>query len=93
MNVMWCKVWRDLATNKARTLLVVLSTAAGVLAIGLVLGLSGVMRTRLTEDHRASTPAHVTLQGGPFNRADVDAVLREPGIADVEGGIEIPLRC
>ncbi len=92
MNVMWRKVWRDLATNKARTLLVVLSTAAGVLAIGLVLGLSGVMRTRLTKDHRASSPAHITLQGGPFNRADVDAVLRERGIADVEGGTETPFR-
>ena len=75
MNVIWHKVWRDLATNKARTLLTVLSTAVGVLAIGLVLGLSGLMRTRLAEAHRASIPAHVTLQGGPFDQADVDAVL------------------
>ena len=92
MNVTWHKVWRDLATNKARTLLTVLSTAVGVLAIGLVLGLSGLMRARLTEAHRASTPAHVTLHGGPFERADVDAVLRESGVADAEGSVETPFR-
>ena len=94
MSVVWRKVWRDMLYrgNRARTLLTVLSTAVGVLAIGLVLGLSGVMRTRLAEAHRASIPAHVTLQGGPFDQADVDAVLREPGVAEAEGSIETPFR-
>ena len=94
MSVMWRKVWRDMVHrgNGARTLLTVLSTAVGVLAMGLVLGLSGVMRARLTEDHQASTPAHITVRGGPFERADVDTVLREPGVVDAEGRIETPFR-
>ena len=37
MSVIWHKVWRDLAHNKARTALVVLSIAVGVFALGVVL--------------------------------------------------------
>ena len=84
MSVVWRKVWRDLAHNRLRTLLVVLSTAVGVLALGLVFGLSGVMRVRLTEDHRGTIPAHLTYWSGPFNQTAVDAVLEEPGVADAE---------
>ena len=43
MSIVWRKVWRDLWRNKLRTLLVVFATAAGVLALGLVFGMSGVM--------------------------------------------------
>lgn len=85
MSVIWRKVWRDLAHNKLRTLLAVLSTAVGVFALGLVFGMSGVMHTRMTEDHQATIPAHITFWGGPFDQAIVDAVLREAGLADAEG--------
>ena len=34
MSVIWYKFWSDLWYNKARTLLAVLSIAAGVFAIG-----------------------------------------------------------
>ena len=85
MNVIWCKVWRDLAHNKARTGLVVLSTAVGVFALGLVFGLSGVLRNRIMESHQAAIPAHLTFWGGPFDWETVDAVRREPGVAAAEG--------
>ena len=85
MSIIWRKVWRDLAHNKTRTLLVVLSTAVGVFALGLVFGLSGVMRTRMTEDHRARIPAHITFRGGVFNQGVIDSIRREPGVADAEG--------
>ena len=35
MGVTWYKIWRDLAHNKARTLLVVLSISVGVFAMGI----------------------------------------------------------
>jgi putative ABC transport system permease protein len=85
MGVTWHKVWRDLTNNKARTALVVLSTAVGVFALGLVFGLYGVLRLRIGESYRASIPAHVTLWGGPFDREAVAAVEREPGIVAAEG--------
>jgi len=85
MSVVWRKIWRDLAHNKARTALVVLSTAVGVFALGLVFGLSGVLRTQILESHRASVPAHVTFWGGPFSPGVVEAIGREPGVAATEG--------
>ena len=39
MNVIWRKLWGDLWGNKVRTLLVVLSIAAGVFAIGAIFAL------------------------------------------------------
>ena len=61
MSIIWRKVWRDLWGNKFRTLLVVLSTAVGIFAIGLVFGLSDVMRSRMIQTHRETIPAHVTF--------------------------------
>ncbi|MBN1976513.1 MAG: FtsX-like permease family protein [Anaerolineae bacterium] len=85
MGVVWHKVWRDLTRNKARTALVVLSTAVGVFALGLVFGLYGVLRARIMGSYQASIPAHVVLWGGPFDRDAVEAVGRERDVAAVEG--------
>jgi putative ABC transport system permease protein len=91
-SIVWKKVWRDLAHNKARTALAVLSTAVGVLALGLVFGLSGVMRDQLTAAHRQALPAHITFRGGPFSPDIVDAVRREPGVLHTEGEIVASFR-
>ena len=61
MSVIWRKVWRDLWQNKFRTLLVVLSTALGVFALGFVYGASGALTARMTESHKASVFPHITL--------------------------------
>jgi putative ABC transport system permease protein len=85
MGVTWRKVWRDLVGSKARTLLVVLSTAVGVFALGAVFGLSGVLRARIMGPYREALPAHITFWGGPFDQGTVDAIAGEPGIAAAEG--------
>jgi putative ABC transport system permease protein len=85
MSVTWRKVWRDLWHNKLRTLLVVLATAVGVFALGLVFGLSGVMRDQMTQSHEASNSPHLELYTSPFNQDIVDAILGEPGVTDAEG--------
>jgi putative ABC transport system permease protein len=85
MSIIWRKVWRDLWLNKLRTVLVVLSTAAGVFALGLIFGMSGVMRTRFTESHQASVAPHIVFFTSRFRQDVVDATLREPGVVDAEG--------
>lgn len=92
MSVIWRKMWRDIAHDKARTILVVLSTAGGVCALGLLFGLSGRMRDRMTTDHRASAPAHVTLRGAGLREEDVGAARREPDVAEAEGETYVSLR-
>jgi len=92
MSMAWRKVWRDLWDNKLRTLLVVLATAVGVFALGLVFGLSAVMRAEMTESHRASNSPHLEFYTSRFNQDVVHAILREPGVADAEGEIGMGFR-
>jgi putative ABC transport system permease protein len=63
---------------------VVLSTAVGVFALGLVFGSSGVMRARMTESHQESHPPHIEMYTSLFDLDTLETVLREPGVAEVE---------
>ena len=50
----WHKVIRDLTTHKLRTLLVVLSIAVGIFAIGVVMGGRGVLTREFDTDYLSS---------------------------------------
>ncbi len=63
MRVIWRKIWRDLTHNKARTLMVVLSIAVGVFALGAIFGAYSVMNDYLVENHKAWIPIHMTFWG------------------------------
>jgi putative ABC transport system permease protein len=92
MNTSWRKVVRDLAQARLRTLLAIASIAAGVLALGLVFGLSDIMRTRMMQDHQASMPAHISVGGGPFGLDSVRAVQSERNVEAVMAEIETQFR-
>ncbi|MBN1979554.1 MAG: ABC transporter permease [Anaerolineae bacterium] len=83
MPVTWCKIWRDLMHSKARTTLVVLSTAIGVFVLGVILGAYGMMVDGLERDRLAWVPIHVTLWG-QFDQEAEYAVLRDEDVVDVE---------
>ena len=61
MNVIWHKVWSDLWHHKARTLLAVISIAAGVFALGAVFGMIDQLTPNLNRVHRTVQPAHMTI--------------------------------
>jgi putative ABC transport system permease protein len=85
MNTVWRKVWRDLWRNKARTVLVVLATAAGVFSLGMTFGMTGLMRQKMVESHRATVMAHLMFwTTGVFQQDVLDTIARDPEIADVE---------
>lgn len=92
MNTSWRKVVRDLAQGRLRTLLAIASIAAGVLALGLVFGLSNIMGARMMQDHQASVPAHISVGGGPFTLDAVRAVQSERSVEAVMAETEIPFR-
>jgi putative ABC transport system permease protein len=79
MGVVWRKAWRDLAHSKVRTLLVVLSTAVGVFALGLVFGMCDAIRAWMAEDYRAAAPAHISFWSSSFSfdQDVVDMIRRE----------------
>ena len=83
MGVIWYKVWFDLWHNKARTLLVVLSIAAGVFAIGAMFGMADLMLSTMDAAHRAVIPAHIRMSLGNF--IDRDTALSLKNIPGVEG--------
>jgi putative ABC transport system permease protein len=92
VGVAWCRVWRDLWLNKARTALVVLSIAVGVFAIGVIVGAYGIMCACMEEDQRAWVPIHVSFWGWFRKAAAEDAVLRDPDVVETERIIDTMLR-
>jgi putative ABC transport system permease protein len=89
MGVTWRKVWRDMVhkSSRARTALVVLSIAVGVFAMGMLFGAYEVMNDCLLQDHLAWVPIHITFWGW-FPREMADAVLRTPGVVEVEPQVD-----
>ena len=86
-SIVWKKVWRDLAQNKARTALAVLSTAVGILALGLVFGLSGMMRDQLKNlGLHSITNAESGLLGVDLARTlDPKLIIMDHNLPDMDG--------
>ena len=83
MGVIWYKVWFDLWHNKGRTLLVVLSIAAGVFAIGAMFGMADLMLSTMDAAHHAVIPAHIRMNLETF--IDWDTARSLENIPGVEG--------
>lgn len=85
ISAQWRKVVNDVWSSKVRTLLVVLSIAAGVFAAG-TLSLSYVVLLQdLDADYLASLPHEATIYTAPFGDDEVAAAARVPGVDAVEG--------
>ena len=85
MNVLWDKVWFDLWHHKGRTLLAIMSIAAGVFAIGAIFGLVDQLLTNIDSAHQAVKPSHMNLVlRQPIDRETAESLTRIPGVAGVE---------
>ncbi len=85
MGVIWYKVWFDLWHNKTRTLLAVLSIAAGVFAVGSMFGMADMMLTTMDRSHQSVMPPHITV--GLTSYVDHDTLMNlatVPGVAGIE---------
>ena len=88
VGVAWRKIWRDLWLNKARTVLVVLSIAVSVFAVGTIVGAYGIMNASMERDRLAWVPIHASFWGW-FRRDEAkDAVLRDLDVTEAERLIE-----
>ncbi len=85
MDVIWYKVWFDLWHNKMRTLLAVLSIAAGVFAVGTMFGMSDLLITNLDASHHAVIPPHLNvILAAPIDRDTALSLKNVPGVEGVE---------
>jgi putative ABC transport system permease protein len=85
MGVIWYKIWFDIWHNKTRTLLTVLSIAAGVFAVGAIFGMSDMMLSNMDKSHRAVLATHINAGLDTLVDRETLLSLREvPGVEDVE---------
>lgn len=89
INPRWRKVWRDLWGNKLRSLLVVLTIAVGVFAIGFVSELLFVAVPTMDADYLKADPHSATIFPDPFDDDLVASLRRVPGVGQVEGRTSI----
>jgi putative ABC transport system permease protein len=85
-SVRWRKVWRDLLEHPVRSLLVVLSIAVGVAAVGTIAGANSLLAQNLAQGYAATRPSSASLFTTiPFDADLVETVRRMPGVADAQG--------
>src|SRR5215468_8129614 len=81
----WRKVLGDLWTNKTRTILVVLSIAVGVFAVGMIAGSQLMLARDMSAANDASNPFSATITTDQtFDDELVQTIRRLPGVDDAE---------
>ena len=82
----WMKVWRDLWGNPTRTALIVISVAAGLFAIGVIVNTKIILDEGLHQAYAAIHPSQDVIRTAQtFDKSFVQSVRRVPGVADAEG--------
>ena len=85
-SVRWRKVWRDLFEHRVRSVLVVLSIAVGVTAVGTIAGANALLERNLRDGYADTKPSSASLYTViPFDQGLVDTVRRMPGVAQASG--------
>src|SRR4030095_8730838 len=81
----WRKVLADLTSNKTRTILVVLSIAVGVFAVGMIAGSREILANDLAAANASTNTFSAAISTNePLDDQLVQTVRRMPGIADAE---------
>ncbi|RIK56381.1 MAG: ABC transporter permease [Chloroflexi bacterium] len=89
----WRKVLRDLWSNKTRTILVLLSIAVGVSAIGMVMGSQIIVDRNLPAAYAAVNPSAGTMFTiTTFDEDQVEAVRAMDEVAEAEGRRSVNVR-
>ena len=88
----WRKVLRDLWGNKLRTLLVVLSIAVGVFAVGMIAGARATTVTALDASWNSTNPASVTLYTDLFDEELLYTMRHMPGVREADARRQTTVR-
>jgi putative ABC transport system permease protein len=81
----WRKVLRDLWGNRARTILVVLSIAVGVFAVGMIAGSQVLFSRELNQSWASVNPYDAQVFAGLFDEEFLATVRNMPEVADADG--------
>lgn len=89
----WIKVYRDLWNNRSRTVLVILSIAAGVFAIGMIGATQQTLTASLASQYAELRPADAIFETEPMLDEDfVTSIRNMRGVEEAEGRRSLALR-
>lgn len=88
----WRKILHDLVDNKLRTLLVVVSIAIGVFAVGVIAGAYDIIAQDMSASYAATNPLNLELRATDFDEAVVTAAGDVRGVRQAEGRRVFSLR-
>lgn len=88
----WRKVFQDIWSNKTRTLLVVLSIAVGVFAVGTIAGTQIMLERDLNFRYMEVNPASVSFIVGAFDDELVEMVRGIRGVGEAQGRRQVSVR-
>ena len=91
-HVRWRYVWRSLWIYRTRTVLIVLSTAVGIFAFGMIIGAAFMLNRELPIRYQEVYPASAVLHTGWIDQRMVDSVRRTPGVAVAEGRTRVVIQ-
>lgn len=93
-NLRWRYVWRGIWLYRTRTLLIILSSAIGIFAFGLIIGAATLLRDELGARYMEINPASATLFVRGVDLPMVESIRRMPEVAAAEGraGVVIQYR-
>ncbi len=81
----WCKVLNDLLSNKTRTVLIVLSIAVGLFAVGTIISSQRILSTELARGFAEINPSSGTIRTlEPFDEDFIRSVRRMDVVAEVD---------
>ncbi len=81
LAVRWKKVLRDLVSHRFRTVLVVLSIATGIFAVGVVMGGRAILTREFDAEYAASQPKNADFFTMPFEDPIVRRAAEYPGVS------------
>jgi putative ABC transport system permease protein len=61
LSVLWVKFWADLLRGSGRTVLAIVSIAAGVMAVGAIFGMVDMLLSGMDRAHRSVDPSHTNI--------------------------------
>src|SRR5512134_297740 len=89
----WKEVYRDLWINRSRTILVILSIAVGVFALGLIVATQQALTASLAQQYANMRPADIILETEPQLDDDFITSMRHMrGVREAEGRRSLALR-
>jgi putative ABC transport system permease protein len=92
MSPRWKKVWADFWQHKTRSVLIILTIAVGVFAVGFVDMTGAVMMEDMDLDFNSSNPSEALIYAYPLQPAYLDRLERLAGVGELQLSSQIVAR-